>query len=621
MGGQSMFINRKSDTTLMLSALIVLAALALSFYTQPSYAQSPYTNVNEFLHPDEAFQLKVRRTPNGANGHEASWTIAPEYYLYRKIMKVQAGDKTLSINPPPGEIITDEFFGETAVFRHNVAFGFNSPTAEVEITYQGCADAGLCYTPVTKKITLAGLSSQMLSPQTAGGAAMSTSPPLQQSAQDEIFSLLRDSTLIIVLGSFLLYGILLAFTPCVLPILPILLRTLTHGGEQTTPRALALSSVYVLAFSLVYAALGVASGLLGESVQAWLQKPWLIVVFALFFVALAMSMFGLFRLQMPTAIQSRVNDFTNKNAGSGLKGSAVMGVASAIIIGPCVTPALIGALLFIAQTRDATLGAMALFAMGIGMGLPLIAFGTFFSRHMPKPGAMQDAMNVVLGFLMLGVAIWILDRLIPSGVTLLLSGAAFLVAGFSLFHLASAHDASMGANKGVAFARGVCALLALYGAILIVGAAMGGQSMVRPLATLAMGTGTGVTTQAKALPFRPIENMRALENELAHAKREKQHTMLYFYADWCVSCKELEAFTFSDARTKAELSDTKLLIADVTDDTADNKALLKRFSLFGPPGIMFFTQDAEEIRAARLVGFVSADDFVAHIKRTKQATL
>lgn len=589
--------NRVRVRGLLVSAALLAATLAL-----PLQAQPPYTNVNEFLPPEEAFQLQVRAT---ADGYRAAWTIAPGYYMYRKAMAVRvAGDK-LAIDPPPGEIITDEFFGETAVFRHQVAFGFAPPpsAAAVDITYQGCADAGLCYSPITQQIALAN------TPAPMSGAP--TTAPVTQSPQEEVFSMLRDGTILVTLGGFLLYGILLAFTPCVLPVLPILLRTLTQGEPQTRGRAALLSTVYVLAFSLVYSVLGVASGLLGESVQAWLQKPWLLTVFAVFFVLLALSMFGAFRLQMPTGIQSKLNNVA-LGAKGGLGGSATMGVVSALVVGPCVTPALIGALLFIAQTRDALLGGLALFFLGLGMGAPLILAGTYFSRYLPKPGAVRDTMNAVIGFLMLAVAVWILDRIVPSSVTLLLTGTWMVVAGvFAFSHTGARADATTGS----ALLRGVCVAVALYGAILIVGAATGGHSLLKPLEQRAVKVGE----HQSDLPFRDVADLNSIHAAVAEAAQTGRWTMLDFYADWCISCKEMEAFTFPNAAVKTALADMQLLRIDVTANNNADKETLKHFGLFGPPAILFFSPEGREASSARLFGFIRPARFAEHIDRVRRA--
>lgn len=599
---------RRTPMALALGGAWLLVALAGA-----AHAQSPYTNTDEFLHPDEAFQLEVRESANGEGGHEAAWLIAPGYYLYRDKVTVRAGGTTLALDAPPGETITDEFYGTTDVFRHHVRIGFSAPVAEVDITYQGCADAGLCYSPVTKSMTLAGL------PAAAGAGGEPPGGMPRQSDQDKVFSMLQDGTVLLTLLSFLLFGVALAFTPCVLPVLPILFRTLTRTESSSALRAAGLSGVYVLAFSLVYAVLGVVSGLLGESVQTWLQKPWLIVTFSVLFVLLGLSMFGVFRLQMPAAIQTRLNTAaTQSQSRGGWAGSAGMGAFSALVVGPCVTPALIGALLFIAQTRDAALGGAALFLLGLGMGLPLILLGTFFSRHLPKPGAVRDTVNMIVGFLMFGVAIWILDRLVSPATTLLLGGVWLVLAGVALFsRVRPSADAEEGVGRGLM--RGCCAMLVLYGAILVVGAAMGGHSLFRPLAPLATASLAAPAAESGLEGFVAVEDLPSMSAAVDAAGREGRWTMVDFYADWCISCKELEAFTFTDARVRERFAGMQLLRFDVTRDNETNKGLLKHFDLFGPPALLFFAPDGEEARAARIVGFVDADDFIAHLERLTRA--
>ena len=582
---------------------------------QAAQSQSPYTNANEFLDPDAAFRMQVRAADAG--GHRASWAIEPGYYLYKKSFAVRVGDEKLPLDLPEGEI-TDEFFGRTPVFRHHVALGFTAPagTEAVSVTYQGCADAGLCYSPVTKTVTLAAM---------AGSSAPSAPPARdgeERSAQEAVMDMLQDDAALTTLLSFLLFGVLLAFTPCVLPVLPILFRTLTRTTGTSAWRAAGVSTVYVLAFSLVYSLLGVASGLLGESVQIWLQKPWLLTLFAVLFVLLAMSMFGVFRLQMPAAVQTRLNAAAGAaNRGGGWLGSAGMGAFSALIVGPCVTPALIGALLFIAQTRDAVLGGAALFLLGFGMGLPLIAMGTYFGPRLPKPGAVRDTLNLILGFLLLGVSVWLADRVVSAPTTLLLGGAWLILLGVALFSRVRAHAKRATDDEGEikrALVGGVCAVLALYGAVLVVGAALGGQSLIRPLSHLANAAPPGAVAGAGAAAhagFADVKDLPTMYAAVNEAARDGRVTMVDFYADWCVSCKELEAFTFSDARVRAAFADMRLLRFDVTEDNATNKGLLKHFGLFGPPALLFFDAAGEEVRAARIVGFIGADKFLSHLER------
>lgn len=612
---------------LALIAMAGLPGLSGLFGGEAQAQAAITTNAEEFLHPDEAFRLSVERI---GSGYRAVWNIANEYYLYRDKISVRvAGDK-IKLELPPGEVITDEFFGETEVFRYRTEVGFTPVQSAdtIEVVYQGCADAGLCYSPVTKQIALASLSAVPAASETgmAGGATVANGMADKdardgggQSVQDRVLALLQGESTAIILLSFLAFGLLLSVTPCVLPIIPILLSTLMQGGPKTPVRAASLSGVFVLAMAAVYSLLGVATGLLGESVQAWFQTPWVIGLFAGVFVLLALAMFGLFSLQMPAFIQSRLATATSAGRGGSIPGAALMGAGTALIIGPCVTPALIGALLFIAQTRDALLGGMALFILALGMGIPLIVAGTSLGKLLPKPGTVRETANVIIGFLLLGVAIWLLDRVVSSSVTVLSVGTWLVLFGEYI------RRACMTSNRGddargspaAELGRAAGVVLFLYGAVLVVGAATGGDRLLKPLAHIASSGGRAPAVTGEDLPFRSTKSLREVREAIRVAATGARPTMLYVHAEWCVSCKELKAFTFSDEDVRRALADVQLLDFDVTENDDKDKAMMKAFSLFGPPGILFFLPSGAEVPSARIVGFVPADEFVTHIRRVK----
>lgn len=602
---------KKSPPAYGARALRAGLALVAAAMCAAAYAQLPLLPDDEFLPPDEAFRMSIAHSDET---FVARWEIADEYYLYRDKIKIKSPQGGVSTRVPPGLRLTDEFFGETDVFRHFVEVPFTprfaaGDDAVVDLTYQGCADAGLCYPPITKQVKLADVS-------LTAGAAAAPSPPVSE--QFQILQRLKGGSLLAVVAAFLGFGLLLALTPCILPMIPILSGVIARGGDGeslTTGRTFALSLSYVLAMAVTYSVFGVAVGLTGESLQFWFQQPWVIGAFSGLFVLLALSMFGFYDLQMPAAVQTRLHALSSRSDGKGatLGGAAIMGGLSALIVGPCVTAPLIGALLFIAQTGDAVIGGAALFALAFGMGIPLLIIGTSLGTLLPKPGPMLEAVKTAFGVLMLGVAVWLLDRVVPASVTLLLSGALLMLTAAYLQQIVKRGAFGLGGNS---LTQGLAAVILLYGALLVAGAATGGSSLLRPLEHFAAAT-TGNRAPVKhALAFRPVESLQHLQSEISLAEQRGQAVMLDFYADWCVTCKEMEAFTFSDTEVQAAVSDLTLLQADVTEDNDVNKELLKHFGLFGPPAILFFDRNGYEFETARVVGYMSADDFVRHLEQT-----
>jgi thioredoxin:protein disulfide reductase len=365
----------------------------------------------------------------------------------------------------------------------------------------------------------------------------------------------------------------------------------------------------VLAMALTYTAAGVIVALIGANIQAWFQNPWIVSVFSLIFVLLALSMFGLYELQMPSAIQTRLVGFSNTQKGGAFVGVGIMGVLSALIVGPCITAPLVAALLVIGQSGDALRGGLSLFALGIGMGIPLLVVGTSAGKLVPKAGAWMQSVKYVLGVLLLGVAIWFLSRILPGQVTLALWAAlAIFCAVFLLL------TDARGAWRKLWKALGT--LLGIYGVIMLVGAATGGTNPIQPLARFKTASTTRALTDAHGLQFTHIKTLADLDQALAQASRNHQTAMLDFYADWCVSCKEMQHAAFMDANVKAALANTVLLQADVTANDAEDQALLKHFGIYGPPSIMFFNADGQELSDERVVGYMGAHDFEMHIRQT-----
>ena len=555
----------------------------------------------EPLPPDVAFQLELM--PQG-DGFVAQWNITQAYYLYRDKINITVGDKQVVAQIPSGKTIRDEFFGETQVFRNWLQVPFTvspapAPDEPFRVTYQGCADLGVCYPPITKVWLIKDM---VLS------ASASDAPGLSEarSEQARIATQVGESNVLLTVLAFIGFGLLLTFTPCVLPLIPILSSMITGTGTRiTTGRAFVLSLAYVLAMSVSYALAGVAIGLTGESFQIWLQTPWVIGLFVLVFVLLALSMFGLYELKMPTAIQTRLNTVGSEKSGS-VVGAAIMGGVSVLIVGPCVTPPLIGALLFIAQTGNAVTGGLALFGLGIGMGIPLLAIGTSLGKWLPRPGPGWEMSKVIFGLLLLAVAIWMLDRVVALTVTQYLGALLLIMAAVYFLRI-------QGIKTGWRlFWQGLGGVLLIYGVMLAVAAATGGASFFKPLENLVQGNRTHTE-----LVFQPVKGVAGFEHYQQQAVQTQQLMMLDFYADWCVACKEMEAFTFNQPQVRNALGGMIKLQTDVTENDAADKALMRQFSIFGPPAILFFDREGQEIPGARLVGFVDADAFVAHIQKMK----
>jgi thiol:disulfide interchange protein DsbD len=570
-----------------------------------------------FLKPDQAFVLTA--DSDRADRVTLRWQIAKDYYLYRDKVAVTTSSADAELGEPalpPGKTKHDEYFGEQVVYYDelvaNVPVSRRAGLAELplEVTYQGCAEAGLCYPPIRKQIKVALLAGPTgdATAQAPAGERRSEVAPLR-SEQDSIADRVRTGSLLGVLAFFFVTGLGLAFTPCVLPMVPILSGIIVGaGGERPVSRgrAFSLSVAYVLGMALTYTIAGALFALAGQQAQAFFQKPWMIVLFAALFVWLALSMFGVYTLQMPAAVQTRISSMTNRQRQGTLAGSAVMGALSSLIVTACVAPALVGALAVIGQGGDVARGASALFAMSLGMGVPLLAVGASAGQLLPKIGPWMDVVKAVFGVLLLGVAVWMIGRLLPGQVTLALWAVLAFVSGYWLFTLGE-REVQSGAD---AVRRGVGALAIVYGVLMLIGALAGRSDPLQPLARLG-DTGQGAVSEH--VEFARVKTVGELEQRLSAARAAGRPVMLDFYADWCVSCKEMERYTFTDPGVQAEFSRALLLQADVTANDEADQALLRRFGILGPPTIVFFGPDGRERAEYRIVGFKPADEFRAHI--------
>jgi thiol:disulfide interchange protein DsbD len=582
---------------------------------------SPATNEKDFLQPDEAFQFSAAMTSPDAI--KLSFVIADKYYLYRdQFFKVTTEDTALvqlgAPQFPPGQTKHDEYFGEQVVFHNLLEVVVPVARAadakgefKLKVRYQGCAEAGLCYNPMTKVVALTLPSTDKAS--TLDGKPSSSSADGQPfSAQDKLAAALQGDSLWYALLLFFLAGLGLSFTPCVLPMIPILSGIIVGQGESITrKRSFALAFTYVQGMALTYAAAGAIFVLaFKQAPQAFFQQPWIVISMCLLFIALSFAMFGAYTLQMPSFVQTKLSDVSNNQKSGTYIGTFVMGALSALVVTACVAPAIIAALSVISQSRQIFRGALALYATGIGMGVPLLLVGASAGSLLPKAGAWMDTVKQLFGVLFIGVAVYLLQPLIPGVVTMFLWAALAIVSGFWLFSLMH------GAKSAPAVVRGFGLLILVYGIGLLIGALAGRSDPLQPLAGIGGATAAtgGEKIAAHALPFKRVKSVANLDTEVAAAKAGGKTVMLDFYADWCVSCKEMEKYSFTDPGVVAALANAVLLQADVTANDADDQALLNHFGIFGPPSIMFFGTDGVERKNFRVVGYMKAEPFREHVK-------
>ncbi|MGZ8250400.1 protein-disulfide reductase DsbD [Methylomagnum sp.] len=581
---------------------------------------------DELLPPDEAFRFLAE--VKDAHTLHVSWRVAEGYYLYREKFKfaLSAGNGVAlgQFEIPHGESKHDEEFGAVEVYHRDIGFDLpltradaQAATLGLQVGYQGCADRGVCYPPIQKTVSLelpAGDGAASASAAPAGeceiGPPTGFVEPAPVSEQCEVVAGLQRDSIWLTLTSFLGMGLLLAFTPCIFPMIPILSGIVVgHGHAITTRRAFLLSLSYVVASALAYAVFGVLAGLFGGNLQAMFQEPRIIVAFSALFVVLALSMFGLFTLQMPSFIQSRITALSNRQHGGTLVGAAVMGVLSALIVGPCVAAPLAGALIYIGQTGDAILGGLALFALGLGMGLPLLAIGASAGKLLPKAGLWMNTVKAGFGVGLLGIAVWLLERVLPPAATMFLWALLLIIPAIYLSALDALPPHASGWRK---LWKGVGVAMLAYGVLLLIGVASNGTDPLQPLRGLYAATTPSGTPVGKT-EFRKVKSLLELDREIAAAEAAGRWVMLDFYANWCVSCKEMERYTFADAKVREALRGVVLLQADVTANAELDQALMRHFGLVGPPATLFFGPDREERKAFRVVGYMDAEAFLAHL--------
>ena len=579
----------------------------------------------DYLDPAQAFRGSVRVVGGGLI--EARIEIAPGYHLYRDRVSAEvdgaAGKGTLgAVVVPAGRVVYDTTFEKNVeVLEGSVAMQL--PVAQaggdfrVLVSYQGCADKGLCYPPQTAVIAAGVQGGQVVNAVWRGEDSAATAAatpalpvaaaPVSESARVE--SALKSGSLPTIAGVFLVAGLLLAFTPCTLPMVPILSSIIVgQSAPVSRLRGFTMALAYSLGMALVYTAFGVVAGLLGEGLAAALQNPWVLGAFALMLAALSLSMFGVYQLQMPGFIQTRLTETSGRMPGGKFIGVFVMGGLSALIVGPCVAAPLAGALVFISQTKNVVIGGLALFSLAMGMSVPLLLVGVSAGSLLPRAGGWMDGVKHFFGVLLLAVALWIVSPVLPGWAPLMIVGAGLLVGAAYLKLFDRLPERAPGRQR---FGKGVALVLAVLGVAQVVGALSGGTNPLQPLRHLARGgEGAVTTTAANAADFKRVRTVDELNATLKTAGRP---VVLDFYADWCVSCKEMAHLTFSAPDVRARMGNALLLQVDVTANSADDKALLKRFGLFGPPGILFFDPQGQERADARVIGFEPPQRFAASL--------
>ncbi len=568
------------------------------------------------LPAEQAFQFFAE--VKDAKSLHVNWVIAKGYYLYREKIKLELvnaqGIQLGTFTIPHGNPKQDEAFGTVEIFHEALAFDIplnrlseSAETIILKAGFQGCADRGVCYPPMTKSVNL-----ELPAGQISRQATEIWVTPPELSEQDQIVQSLHHDSGGVVLLTFFGFGLLLAMTPCIFPMIPILSGIIVgHGNRITTARAFFLSLSYVVASAFTYTVFGVLAALFGGNLQTTFQQPWIVGLFSGVFVLLSLSMFGFYELELPNSIKTKLHNSSVKHQDGSLWGAAIMGALSSLIVGPCVAAPLAGALIFIGQSGNAFLGGSALFAMGMGMGVPLLLLGASAGKLLPKAGSWLYSTKAVFGVIMLGVAVWMLSRILPPSVPILLWAILLILPAIYLNALEPLPLNSSGWSK---LWKGIGLMMLAYGLILLIGFSMGNENPLKPLKGIA-----GNKSQAleESPVFEHVPNLASLEARIRQANQNHQVVMVDFYADWCISCKEMEAYTFTDPRVKKVLSTYKLLQLDVTKDSDEDKVLLARFNLIGPPAILFFSGSEQEDAAHRVIGYQDAETFLKTLQGIK----
>lgn len=613
------------------------------------------SNNDEIPSPDEAFQLSAHLDKN--NIIQTSLLIHPNTYLYKDKTKINLvdgqGHETGAVALPSGDQKHDEFFGDILVFHNflNVSIPVITETSAssqlvVSYSYQGCVEDKICYPPIIKyllvdindkSVTISDTQpvinqQKALSASTVemvntanpddqqfyadpAQAALTQTNAVAQTEQDRFADIIADGDTLFIIGAFFIAGILLTFTPCVFPMIPILSGIIAGQGTNiTTKKAFTLSLVYVLAMASTYAVAGAIVGYYGAeyNIQTWFQDPVILSVFAAIFVLLALSMFGFYDIQMPSFIQSRLTEFSNKQSGGDLIGVGIMGFLSALIVGPCITAPLVGALIFISQTQDWLQGGLALFALGLGMGTPLLLIGTSAGKLLPRAGTWMDAIKAFFGVGLLAVAIWLLERILATEIIMLLIALLLIVSGIYIISSTTKENLS----GWLKVSRGIGFILAIYGLFYLIAVAAGGKNLIQPLQGIFNSNPVTSSVHAPThIEFQQVKGSKGLQQALSQHKGKI--VMFDFYADWCISCKEMEKYVFTDPAVLNTLKDVVSIQTDVTDNDQIDVELMSSLNIYGPPAILFYDRSGIEIPNSRIVGEMSADAFNAHVQAVK----
>ena len=585
--------------------IAMVFVLALAWVPEAGHAEAA------FLAPEQAFVLKHPSTLQQDGSIDLVWTIAPGYYLYRDRLEVTAKPPgtAIKVERPAGEQKEDPNFGAMEVYHDRVAVKVQAGRAtSLAVSWQGCAEAGLCYPPQTREVMLSAVSETSLAPALALPQDASTSGAwaLAQGGSDgDIQSLLQRMSLLWAVPLFFALGLALSFTPCVLPMIPIL-SSIVVGDRARPRRALALSLAFVLPMAATYAGLGVGAAMAGANLQGWLQNPWTLYGMGAVFVVLAASMFGFFTLQLPRGLRNGLDDASRQQKGGTLVGAAAMGFLSALLVGPCMTAPLAGTLLYIAQSGNALHGGVLLLSLGLGMGVPLVVIATVGSSYMPRPGAWMERVKGAFGFLLLATAIWMVERVVAPSVALALWGALLVALSVAVLQLGRRSESRR------IMAPAAAVLMALWGAAMWLGAAAGAADPFRPLSFLATPRTVDQTAQVPVASarFERVDSIQALDAKLDAARAAGKPVLLDFYADWCISCKSIETEVFGDPVVQRALEGAVLLRADVTSNNAEQLALMRAHQVIGPPTVMLFDARGQERRDARLVGEFDSNDLL-----------
>ncbi len=565
----------------------------------------------EFLEPEDAFKKEFIKLDNKL---VFNLKLGNRIYLYDEKLKVLIKkpskiDITKDISIPKA-VAYEEFIVHFTDQSIEIPFSLlkskiDSNKYEIEIQFQGCSKDGLCYAPMKERYNL-DLNSSASMPteskvQSTKDMTKTITKEIDLNETDTIANTLKTGNILLVLATFFGFGLLLSLTPCVFPMIPILSSIIVGASQKekmTATKGFFLSLVYVLSMALAYTLAGIIAGLFGANLQVALQNPYVLTIFSAIFVALAFSMFGYFKIELPQSLQNKLNKTTDGKEKQGVVGIAIMGFLSALIVGPCVAPPLAGALVYIGQTGDAVLGGLALFVLSIGMGMPLLLIGLGAGKFMPRPGGWMDSVSKIFGIVMLAIAIWMLDRIIDPSITMFLWAALLL--GTAIYLKIYKHI----------LAQLITVIIFLLGVVLFIGAISGSTNPLLPLEKFT--SAKGVLVQKDELKVSYVKNIKELDLAIAASNKP---VMLDFYADWCVSCVELEEITFKDPAVIEKLKGFTLLKADVTDNTDDDKALQKKYGIVGPPGLVFWNTNNEEVKASKIVGYKNPKDFLEIVNK------